>query len=79
MAETKQKEKSYLAIVKDDLEELFGEAFEATWRDIIEPALKQSYKNGLETGRAGKETKKAEGNSRGRRRFLKRGGGESST
>jgi hypothetical protein len=73
MAETKEKEKSYLATVKDELEELFGEAFEAAWRDVVEPALKQSYKNGLETGRAGSEDKKEPSSTPRRRRFLKRG------
>jgi len=45
---------SYLSGVKSDLKGLFDEAFDHAWQEIVEPALKQSYKNGVADGRAGK-------------------------
>ncbi len=45
---------SYLADVKSELKGLFDEAFQHAWEEIVEPALKQSYKNGVADGRAGK-------------------------
>jgi len=63
---------SYLAGVKSDLEQLFGEAFDAAWRDVVEPALKQSYRNGVKAGKAGTENDSENGQAeRPRRRFLK--------
>lgn len=46
---------SYLADVKSQLEDLFKEAFDHAWQDVVEPALKQSYRNGFEAGKAGQE------------------------
>ena len=63
---------SYLAEVKSDLEQLFHEAFEAAWKDVVEPALKQSYRNGVKAGKAVPENDSDNGQGeRPRRRFLK--------
>ena len=58
---------SYLADVKSELEQLFSEAFQTAWKEVVEPALKQSYRNGLESKRSDKE-----GAGKPRRRFLQR-------
>jgi hypothetical protein len=60
---------SYLAGVKQNLKALFDEAFESAWREIVEPALKESFRNGVESGRSGKEPP-ADGSAHPRR-FLK--------
>lgn len=63
---------SYLAGVKSDLDQLFHEAFEAAWKDVVEPALKQSYRNGVKAGRAGTDNDPENGQGeQPRRRFLK--------
>lgn len=49
---------SYLDEIKAKLEQSRREAFEKDWAEIIEPAIKQSFKNGLETGRQGRKPKK---------------------
>lgn len=46
---------SYLMDVKSQLKAVFDEAFEYAWRDVVEPALKQSYKNGFAAGKAGED------------------------
>lgn len=51
---------SYLDDIKAKLEASRKEAFEKDWAEIIEPAIKQSFKNGLETGRQGRKPKKSE-------------------
>lgn len=43
---------SYLSDVKCQLEEVFFDAFGRAWKETVEPAVKQSYKNGVEAGRA---------------------------
>jgi hypothetical protein len=42
---------SYLSEVKQRLEETFIDAFDRAWKEVVEPALKESYTNGLEAGR----------------------------
>ena len=42
---------SYLSQVKNDVKEVFDAAFEELWSEILEPALKQSYSNGLAEGK----------------------------
>ena len=42
---------SYLSEVKQRLEETFIDAFDRAWKEVVEPALKDSYANGLEAGR----------------------------
>ena len=44
---------SYLSDVKSKLEDVFIQSFEQAWKDVVEPALKESYKNGVEAGRKG--------------------------
>lgn len=44
---------SYLAEIKQRLEETFIDAFDRAWQEVVEPALKESYANGLEAGRKG--------------------------
>lgn len=51
---------SYLDEIKAKLEASRKEAFEKDWAELIEPAIKQSFKNGLETGRQGRKPKKSE-------------------
>jgi len=70
---------SYLAEIKTDLKGLFDEAFDHAWREIVEPALKQSYKNGVADGRAGKGSPNDAGDAKPRRQWSqrRRTGGES--
>jgi len=63
---------SYLADVKSELQGLFEEAFDHAWKEIIEPALKTSYKNGLADGRAGKGAQNDAGETKPRRQWGKR-------
>jgi len=42
---------SFLEEVRAELSALHRQAFEKTWDDVVEPALKQSFKNGLETAK----------------------------
>jgi hypothetical protein len=42
---------SSLSEVKQRLEETFIDAFDRAWKEVVEPALKESYANGLEAGR----------------------------
>lgn len=58
---------SYLAEVKDDVKGILDEAFEALWKDVIEPALKQSYKNGLADGKKGDAGQEEDSGGSGRR------------
>jgi hypothetical protein len=51
---------SYLDDIKAKLEASRLEAFAKDWAELIEPAIKQSFKNGLETGRQGRKPKKSE-------------------
>ena len=44
---------SYLSDVKSRLEDVFIQSFDQAWKDVVEPALKESYKNGVEAGRKG--------------------------
>lgn len=44
---------SYLADAKSELKGIFDEAFDYTW-EVVERRLKESYKNGVADGRAGK-------------------------
>jgi len=60
---------SYLADVKSQLKGVFDEAFDYAWKDVIEPALKQSYKNGVEAGRAEQGAPPAETSKPARRRW----------
>lgn len=46
---------SYLSDVKSQLKEVFDEAFDHAWQEVVEPALKQSYKNGFDAGKAGQD------------------------
>ena len=62
---------SYLAGVKTQLKGVFDEAFDYAWKDIVEPALKESYKNGVEAGRAERGEKPTEDPKPARRRFGK--------
>lgn len=63
---------SYLAGVKIDLEQLFREAFETAWKDVVEPALKESYRNGVKAGKAGTEGDAENGQEeQPRRRFIR--------
>jgi hypothetical protein len=42
---------SYLSEVKQRLEETFIDAFDRAWKEVVEPALKESYANGLQAAR----------------------------
>ena len=42
---------TYLKGVKASLENAFIESFERTWKEVVEPALKESFKNGVNEGR----------------------------
>ena len=60
---------SYLAGVKSELEDVFIDAFERAWKEVMEPALKQSYKNGVKAGTQGTERPDDDsGGQRGRKR-----------
>jgi hypothetical protein len=70
---------SYLAEIKSDLKGLFDEAFDHAWKEIVEPALKQSYRNGVADARAGKGNPDDAGDAKPRRQWGQRrkAGGES--
>jgi len=54
---------SFLEEVRAELEAHHKEAFQKAWDDVVEPALKQSFKNGLETAKkeaGGNATQKKE-------------------
>lgn len=64
---------SYLADVKSEIEDIFLEAFEKTWKEAVEPALKQSYKNGVKAGAEGTEKPSSgSGDGKPKRRWSKR-------
>ena len=71
MAESKPA--SYLATVKAEIKEVFDAAFEELWRVVVEPALKQSYRNGVEAGKGGPEPQTQQ-ESKGRRFSRQKGG-----
>ena len=41
---------SFLGEVRKDYEDLIRDAAEKTWKEVVEPALKKSFKNGVLTG-----------------------------
>ena len=63
---------SYLAGIKTDLKGLFDEAFDHAWKEIVEPALKESYRNGVNDGRAGKGGQNDAGDAKPRRQWGQR-------
>lgn len=64
---------SYLANVKEELEDRFGRFFDDLWKDVIEPQLKESYRNGVEAGKSGRNQSSGDGvNPPSRRRFKRR-------
>lgn len=71
--ESPLKTSSYLAGVKTKVREVFDAAFEELWKEVIEPALKQSYRNGVEAGKGGLETPAAP-QPQGRRFVRPKGG-----
>ena len=62
---------SYLADVKSQLKNVFDEAFDYAWKDVIEPALKESYRNGVADGHAGKGAREDAGETKPRRQWGK--------
>lgn len=62
---------SYLADVKSDLKGLFDEAFDHAWKEIVEPALKESYRNGVADGRKAASDEPKPATTPQRRRFGK--------
>jgi hypothetical protein len=63
---------AYLSDVKSQLRAVFDEAFDYAWKDVMEPALKQSYRNGFLAGKAGDDSAGAQAESQRRRQWGRR-------
>jgi hypothetical protein len=63
---------AYLTEKKEALEQMHIELFERAWKEIVEPALKESYANGLEAGRKGEGAQAAKETTAKRKTWGKR-------